>query len=395
MTMKRYYQLLTFAALAAVTVMSGCTESYENVADHNRLWDAEVERVSLTLLNGKENNVTRTMSVVMAQPELRDVNVTYGVSPEKLADYNNFYSDHAQLLPAANYSFTTSVATIPAGGVSSGEAVINFTDLDKLNDDSIYVLPVSIITSDVEALASRSTTYYLFRGASLINTVGNMTSTCLRFVREGECPALGNLSKMTFEVLMRPDKFTNMLSTLLGIEDKWLIRIGDAGLPSNQLQVAARPNVTDEAWQFETGKWTFLTLTFDGTTGAVDVYFNGVKKGQTRYTSPTTINWNVVSTDRACYIGYSYEPDRDFQGDLCEMRVWNRILTVDEINSRDHFYRVDTDADGLVAYWKFDEGAGNLIHDYANGYDMAVPATYPGKSSEPGDIKWNPVNLPK
>lgn len=380
--------------VASAGLFTGCQDDYENVADDNKIWDPTVDRVSLTLLDGKYNEVTRELSVSMAQPESRDVNITYGVTPEKLDEYKTIYGGTPVLLPAENYSMEEPTAVIEAGAVKSSKVSITFTGLLDLDDTQVYVLPVSIVSSSVPVVASRNTTYFVFRGAALINTVGNMTGTCLRFVNEGQTPMLGNLRKLTFEALLRPEDFSNQLSTLIGIEGRWLIRIGDAGVPSNQIQVAASPNVTDPAWQLEIGKWTFVTLTFDGDTGDVEVYFNGVKKGNTQRSGSTTVNWNVSSSDRACYIGYAYDTNRDFKGDMSEVRIWNRVLTPADLAARNHFYRVDPTAEGLVAYWKFDEGAGNYIHDYANGYDMYVPATYPGKSSQPGDIKWNAVTLP-
>ena len=380
--------------VASLGALTSCQDDYENVSDDNKIWSPSVDRVSLTLLDGKASEVTKTLNVTMAQPVNYDVNVTYGATPEKLEDYKAIYGGDPVLLPEENYTFNETTALIEAGAVTSSSISITFTGILDLDDSKVYVLPVSIVGSPIPALPSRNTTYFVFRGAALINTVGNMTGTCLRFVNEGQTPMLGGMSQMTFECLIRPDALTKQISTLIGIEGRWLIRIGDAGVPSNQIQVAASPNVTDPAWQLEANKWTFVTLTYDGATGAVDVYFNGVKKGSTQTTGRGSVNWNVASNDRACYIGYSYDTDRDFHGDMSEVRVWNRVLTPADLAERNHFYRVDNDAEGLVLYLKFDEGAGNTIHDYANGYDMYVPATYPGKASQPGDIMWNAVTLP-
>ena len=39
---------------------------------------------------------------------------------------------------------------------------------------------------------------------------------------------------------------------------------------------------------------------------------------------------------------------------------------------RDSFYQVEPDADGLVSYWKFDEGAGTAIPDYSGNENNAT-----------------------
>jgi hypothetical protein len=388
-----YITAFMFALAGALTA---CQDDYEDVADYNHVYGSTTDRVGLVLLDGKANEMTRTFNVTMAQPVDRDVNVTYAVYPEGVDAYNTIYNETAELLPEKYYDFTEPTAVISAGKVTSSDASITFKDMLDIPTEKVHVLPVHIVSADMDVLKSESVKYFVFRGAALINVVGGMSGTCMRFVNEGQCPLLGSLSTMTFEALLYPDGFNNTLSTLIGIEGTFLIRVGDAGIPSNQIQLAtSNGNVTDAAWQLEVGKWTFVTLTFDNSTGEVNVYFDGVKKGSTQYSSySSTVNWNVVSDDRACYIGYAYDVDRYFDGKMSEMRIWNKILSPETLRERNHFYRVDEDADGLVAYWKFDEGGGSTVHDYANGYDMAVPATYPGKSTAPGSITWYSVTMP-
>ena len=120
------------------------------------------------------------------------------------------------------------------------------------------------------------------------------------------------------------------------------------------------------------------------------MYVNGVKKGSTQVSAYRgTVDWNTASGDitdgpRGFYIGYSYDANRWFDGMMSEVRIWNRVLTADEIRAPYHFYSVDPQSEGLVAYWKFDNGAGSLITDYANGYDLICNK----------DPKWVNVTLP-
>lgn len=383
------------AVILAGASMTSCQDDYENVgSESNCVFGSSLESVVNAVLDGKADEITRNLAVTVASPVSHDVIATYGVDESYVKVYNDLYGANAIMLPEGHYSLENPEVTIPANQTSSNTATLKFTNLLALDPQNLYVLPVRITHANISILDSRATTYYVFRGAALINVVGGMKGTCLTFVNEGQTPLLGGIEKFTFEALIYPEAFDNQLSTLMGIEGKCLIRVGDAGIPSNQLQFAKGRNATDAAWQFEIGKWTFLTLTFDASTGAVEVYFDGVKKGNTQYANSGAVNWNVRSSDRACYIGYAYDTNRDFVGRISEVRVWNKILTPAEINARNHFYRVENDAEGLVGYWKFDEGQGSLVHDYANGYDMQVPATYPGKDAAPGPLGWYEVTLP-
>lgn len=186
---------------------------------------------------------------------------------------------------------------------------------------------------------------------------------------------------------MNFNKFGRQISTIMGIEGNFLLRVGDAGVPDNQLQVAASRNLTSSDLQFETGRWYHVAMTFDN--GNVKVYFDGVEKlsGNCRKTSVSlgAAHTDTEASSRCFWIGYSYASDRYLDGKIAEVRIWNKTLSVDEINAPTHFYTVDPASDGLVAYWKFDEGAGNKIKDYSvNGNDLTV-------DSVPG---WTKVSLP-
>ena len=62
------------------------------------------------------------------------------------------------------------------------------------------------------------------------------------------------------------------------------------------------------------------------------------------------VNWGQTMTDEGngFWIGHSYNRDRWLEGNISEVRIWNKVLTSAEINAKDHFYQVEPDADGLV-----------------------------------------------
>lgn len=76
---------------------------------------------------------------------------------------------------------------------------------------------------------------------------------------------------------------------------------------------------------------------------------------------------------------------QDFYGAIDEMRVWNRVLSHDEIMSNFQWEEglsedrnpdgvsVDPNSDGLVAYWTFDDGSGYRVKDVTgHGHDLII-----------------------
>ena len=86
-------------------------------------------------------------------------------------------------------------------------------------------------------------------------------------------------------------------------------------------------------------------------------------------------------------------------GQMTEIRIWNKALTDDEINAENHFYTVDPASEGLFSYWKFTEGEGATVADKtAKGNplygetDIAKQSN--GDNKGPAGIEWYEVALP-
>ncbi len=377
------------AAALAFAVLPSCQDDMETPG--NSIFAPTTETVSTVNVKPSMTEATGYVEANLAKKEDRDIKVTFEANADRVDSYNKIHNAECVMLPADFYTIPDPVATIPAGANTTGKVAVKFTNLRNLDVDKIYVLPV-VMTSEFGSL-SNDTYYFVIKEAALISTVADMTENFAVFAQGGQAPQLEGITQITVEALLYPHDFPNQLATVMGIEGEFLVRIGDAGIPGNQLQLAtSNGNVTDPAWAFDTKKWTFLTLTYDTQSGECKVYFNGVQKGSTQKGNfRGSVNWNTASGDikdgpRGFYVGYAYDANRYFNGYMSELRVWNRVLTQEEINAPFHFYTVEPDAQGLAAYWKMDEGAGNTIRDHANGYDLKcskapewIPASLPAK----------------
>lgn len=380
--MKYFRSKLISSLVMTLGILAVCATSCEDMEEFDNKAFTSTAKLNNILLKGTNDTETMIIRTEIAKPENKDINVVYKVDESLVGEYNINYGEEALILPVECYEIPEKVSTIVAGTVKGSDVEVVFKNLTTLNRDLTYLLPVSVAESNIDFLNSARTTYYVIKGAALINATANLTENNLS-LQDPASSTLKDMEQITIEVLMNVSKFGKLISTVMGIEGDFLFRIGDAGVPDNQLQLSCSNNVTDAAWQLSTNEWQHLAATYDSSTGEVNVYIDGVKKGATQVTSfRGSVDWASSNF----YIGKSYDDARWLEGDVCEMRVWNRVLTADEINAKDHFYVVSPDSEGLEAYWKFDEGAGMVIKDHT-GHGNAVVAKK--------ELTWTAVSLPK
>ncbi|WP_246844179.1 LamG domain-containing protein [Hydrocoleum sp. CS-953] len=76
---------------------------------------------------------------------------------------------------------------------------------------------------------------------------------------------------------------------------------------------------------------------------------------------PLLIGWDLVNQSQT-----------HFKGKIDELSIWNRALTDAEIESK-MLYSLRGNEPGLISYWPFDEGSGNLVRDKSgNGNDGTI-----------------------
>ena len=396
--------------MSGIAALTACQTGEEHTFE-NKVFISE-DSFARQLRVQRDEGVTQMtydLTVGMASPEDNDVEVRFRTAPELLTAYRNAYYDtEAQLLPEANYDFDALSAVIRSGSVTSDPLTLSFIDLDKLGYETDYVIPVTISeASGVGILESARTLYLVVSEASLINVVADINDN-LAWVDWTNKAPLQDMEQFTMEVLINANSFTNEeISTVMGIEDNFLIRTGDKLHPKNQLNIAygkdvgeeqnARGSLFVEKPLLKTGQWYHIAVTFDR--GYIKVYVDGELVGEQKasveggeelesvdFTTGVSKDGTTGRPDedggrpRAFWFGYSYSTDkptaRDFDGMIAEARIWNRVLTSDDINAENHFYKVSPDSDGLVAYWKFCDAKGSVIADYSDyGNDLQADHT--------------------
>lgn len=413
-------------AAFALFLITGCQDGKDKF-DNKIFYDATGLKTEIRVaVDEQVETMTTPVTIAVAQPMSTDLNIDFKESPELLETYRKAYYDpEAELLPSDHYDMTTLKGVISAGAVSTGEIDFKFMNLKEgqgLDYSKKYVLPVTISAQGIDVLERSKTMYFVVRKASLVNVAPDMASNCAWPDWE-TFSQVEHLENFTLEALVLGRAFNNesQVHTIMGVEDHFLIRSGDAGMPGNQIQVAwaykdekgktFRGGLTGSNMQLKPDVWYHLAVTFDGgedhPEGAeIKVYFNG-KLRQSKICSAEDdnkkqvpikeVNFMVKHSDesngkpRCFWIGYSYDKDRSFQGMMSEVRLWNKALTEDELNAKNHFYKLYPEAEtglfteDLLAYWRFSEGKGGVIKDLSvYGHDLKADH----------DFVWYPVDLP-
>lgn len=117
---------------------------------------------------------------------------------------------------------------------------------------------------------------------------------------------------------------------------------------------------------FPIKQWTHIAGTYDG--AILTLYVNGQLRMTANFTGP--IGTNTLPF----YIGRSFTGSNEidyFNGMIDDLRVWNRALTQNEIQTRMYSKLTGSEA-GLVGYWPFDEGSGPAIADLTTNHNDGI-----------------------
>ena len=446
--MKRY--LITLFALLAV--LMGC-ERFD--ADDHKFGNVVYLNVSQTspvqLATFSNNRATYdcTLQAALTYPAGQDVQVSLEVDPSLVADYNARYGTQWPMLDTKYYALSSETATIPAGRTASDVVTLQLKELMGEGDeqtgalplDETYLVPIRISGASIDVLGGSDVAYYVVKRSSAITVAAQLNSgnwinfpTLDKYGANSQ--AWNGLTAMTYEALIYIDEFAMTdaedmpvsISSVMGVEQYLLLRIGDTNFERQQLQFDGSGSGSqfgkfpgkDATKNLEAGRWYHVACTYDQTTRTVRVYVDGkIQSEETGVgiSSPSKKNqinlamralydlWNTAPDDQKSqyetedtgynslgdayqfFIGKSYDEKRPLNGKIAEARVWSVARTPEQI--WENMYDIENPADDptLLGYWKFNEGAGNTVKGYSMYGNDGVAET---------DIVWpSGIEIPK
>ena len=136
------------------------------------------------------------------------------------------------------------------------------------------------------------------------------------------------------------------------------------------------------------GNWHHVAATLDNNKNAA-IYVDGSLSQSMSLSSPANYQgWWVIGRNDASDYHDAATVSEYFGGSLCEVSIWNSALSYTEINALRYQSAITP---GQVLYFKFNEGTGTTVTDYAGSNNGTVNGSSPAwfLSNEITDVVWN------
>lgn len=418
--MKRY--LITFFVLLGA--LTAC-ERYD--ADDHKFGNvvylnvSQTSPVQLATFSNNRPTYDCTLQAALTYPAAQDVQVSLAVDPSLVAAYNARYGTAWPMLDEKYYTLSAPETTIAAGRTVSEVVTLQLKELmgegeeqtGALPLDETFLVPVRISGASMDVLRGSDVAYYVVKRSSAITVAaqlgeGNWINFPTLDKYGANSQAWNGLTAMTYEALIYIDEFATTdaeglpvnISSVLGVEQYLLLRIGDTNFERQQLQFDGSGSGSqfgkfpgkDATKNLEAGRWYHVACTYDQAARTVRIYVDGQLQSEESgvgiatqsednrinlamralydyyLNNPTEDNEKKYGGFVDAYqffIGKSYDEKRPLNGKIAEARVWSVARTPEQI--WENMYNVENPADDptLLGYWKFNEGAGNTVRDYS------------------------------
>ena len=382
---------------------------------------SQTSPVQLATFSNNRATYDCTLQAALTYPAAQDVQVSLAVDPSLVAAYNARYGTAWPMLDEKYYTLSAPETTIAAGRTVSDVVTLQLRGLmgegeeqtGALPLDETFLVPVRISGASLDVMRGSDVAYFVVKRSSAITVAaqlgeGNWINFPTLDKYGTNSSAWNGLTAMTYEALIYIDEFATQdetstpvsISTIMGVEQYLLLRIGDTNFERQQLQFDGSGSGSqfgkfpgkDATKNLEAGRWYHVACTYDQAARTVRIYVDGQLQSEESgvgiatqsednrinlamralydyyLNNPTEDNEKKYGGFVDAYqffIGKSYDEKRPLNGKIAEARVWSVARTPEQI--WENMYNVENPADDptLLGYWKFNEGAGNTVRDYS------------------------------
>lgn len=362
-------------AAAAFALTACTTEGDKFDSDKNLAFMSGTDVDPIRKFVIEDTPASENVSVSLVAPLDHDITVKVAIDPSKVDEYNRQHQTSYFAIPDGAAELVNSEAVIPAGKSFSDAFQVRMNSTESFEEGRTYLIPVTIVDAGGVDILNAQRTAYLRISRILQFTALDISNPSMysNFIFDDD-KMVDMSAGFTYELkvwgLNYDQNGTGNPTRLCSFTSKneansSMLRFSENGKPARSLQWVCPGGSIISNTLFDTNRWYLLSFTFDGST--LSMYIDGNKDAEGSYAGPDPIQFQRIELGMSW--GGGYPSSQRFNGRIAEMRVWNRPLSSGEIKLGT--CGVDAASEGLVAYWKFNEGNGHIFHDATgHGYDM-------------------------
>lgn len=291
--------------------------------------------------------------------------------------YNAQYNTSYLALPDGLLVFEKNTVTIAQNAYVSSDSIAIKMDNSKvasLEDGKDYLAAVSLSSSSDNSVRVSSNMGIVYlkiqvrEGALLFNSL-DMSDSGLysEYHFDKSNPSFTPIALPTYTCEIKiflaeeePNRIRRVCNW--GGSGSNMLRFGEGGVWKRLQWVYPGGNLFSNK-MFSANRWYTVSLTYGD--GKYTMYVDGVKDSE-KSASGGSFKFSLFELGMS-WAGYPEQ--QKMNGRIAEVRLWSKALNSSEIEQG--LCSVDAKSEGLVAYWKMNEGSGAIFHDATgNGYDM-------------------------
>ena len=388
-------QIIKLSGFCVLLFLTSCQKSAEYV---DVLFFTGTEDSNIAILAATDATSAIGMTITATDVMSSDVKINVKIRPELVAELNQKTGRSFQTLPeGVNCSLSADYMTIKDGKHLSDQIKLEIAASPLIEGGVNYCIPVSIINvegSDISILDASRTLYVVVQKQITTqafdlqkNAYFNVPSFLLN-------PDVMALPQITLECRVLAESFhasNPWISSIIGIEEKFLIRFGDVSVERDEIMLAGGEVSADGVvigkyqlaavgYKFNTNQWYHVAAVYTGKT--MELYVDGKRVASTgAFQGQINFGFDWAG---GFHIGYSAD-GRKLDGFISEARVWTVARTAAQL--QENMCAVDPTTPGLLAYWKLDALDGTQATDLTGHGHHAI--------RKAGTTAWAPVKCPE
>lgn len=387
--MQHYIKKSSFLAMAGLAFfLTTSCEDAKYPALENQAFIAQTKTNANTTQKLTVEDIGTTeakFNVQLSNPASADCSFDLILDQAALDQYNKDHFTNYKLLPESGYTMSTKTITVKEGESMSEMVDLQvkpFTEEQKKNAEKLAI-PLKLVSKDGKqsVLNSGGSIIYLLDKVVRQAVPTYNKDNVIKFAMKENL----ELTQWSVEFCVNIDKLGQKVGQMNNQQlfcgwgadgGEIFSRFGDAPIEGNRINIKTQGGQLNSNTQFATDKWYHIAFVCTGTT--LSLYVNGVLDNSVNLPGKTVkLNshniWFGNNAERHIWLKANVK--------ISEFRLWQKALTQPQIIN--NMYAVDQAAEGLFAYFKFNEGSGDTFTDVRKNGNTAKADGY-------GGIQWTP-----